>query len=133
MWGDCADININPLIMLQKKIIRLITHSSYLAHTSPLFYKKGILKIRDIYKYVLGVYIFNRKALLEYPLHSYNTRNRDLAIPSFQRLVLCERSLSCNGPRLWNTLPEEIKNSSSLATFKRNLKLYYVGGYSVEG
>ena len=130
LWGDSADININPLIMLQKKIIRLITCSSYLAHTMPLFRKTKILNIRDIYKYVLGVYVFSRRALIEYPMHDYNTRNRNIAIPSFQRLVVCERSLSFDGPKLWNSLPEDIKNCNSIASFKRNLKLHFVSKYS---
>ena len=125
LWGDSADIYVNHLLLLQKKIIRLITCSSYLAHTGPLFHRTGILTIRDVYKFVLGCYMFGRKNLLQYPVHSYNTRNKNIAIPSFQRLALSERSLSCSGPKLWNSLPEEIRNCNSVANFKRSPKAVF--------
>ena len=46
LWGFEID-NIYPL---QKKAIRLLTNSHYIAHTEPLFKKENILKIEDIFK-----------------------------------------------------------------------------------
>ena len=37
-----------------------------------------------------------------------------------------EHSLSYRGPKLWNTLHNEIKNASSLNTFKGLLKIYLI-------
>ena len=37
VWGSTFKTHLNPIIILQKKIIRLITNSPYLAHTRPLF------------------------------------------------------------------------------------------------
>ena len=36
--------------LLQKKAIRLITNSSYTAHTTPLFIELGLLKVQDMFK-----------------------------------------------------------------------------------
>ena len=36
--------------LLQKKTIRLITNSSYTAHTTPLFIELGLLKVQDMFK-----------------------------------------------------------------------------------
>ena len=46
LWGFEAD----KLFKLQKKAIRIITKSPYLAHTEPLFKKEKLLKIEDIFK-----------------------------------------------------------------------------------
>ena len=35
---------------LQKKAIRLVTNSSYIAHTIPLFVEEKLLKVQDIFK-----------------------------------------------------------------------------------
>ena len=35
---------------LQKKAIRLITNSSYIAHTTPLFVEEKLLKVQEIFK-----------------------------------------------------------------------------------
>ena len=36
--------------LLQKRAIRLITNSSYTAHTTPLFIELGLLKVQDMFK-----------------------------------------------------------------------------------
>ena len=55
LWGDSAYIHLEPLILVQKKIIRIVTRSEYLAHTAPLFKRTQILPIKKIYKYFLGI------------------------------------------------------------------------------
>ena len=37
IWGGAADIYIQPLFILQKRIIRIITSLNFLDHNSPLF------------------------------------------------------------------------------------------------
>lgn len=131
IWGDSANIHLHPLIMLQKKIIRVITLSDYLAHTPPLFYQTEILAFNDIYRYTLGTYMFkqHQNDTIGYPIHNYNTRNLRNAVPTFQRLAICQRSLSSNGPRLWNSIPLSIRNSSTITAFKRNYKHYLINSY----
>ena len=38
IWGNAVNIYLDPLIKLQKKIIKVITFSQYLAHTNDLFF-----------------------------------------------------------------------------------------------
>ena len=45
VWGT----NINRLSVLQKKAIRIITNSEYLAHTEPHFKQLRLLKVEDIF------------------------------------------------------------------------------------
>ena len=46
-----SNSNINKLFKLQKKAIRIITNSSYNAHTLPLFYQHKILPLTKIFLY----------------------------------------------------------------------------------
>ncbi|ELT99035.1 hypothetical protein CAPTEDRAFT_212468 [Capitella teleta] len=49
VWGAAADAYIKPSILLQKKIVRIITLSYYRAHSDPVFTELKIAKFNDIY------------------------------------------------------------------------------------
>ena len=51
-WGGCALQHLDRLLLIQKKIVRLITKETYLAHTNPLFYRTSILKVDDLFFYL---------------------------------------------------------------------------------
>lgn len=125
-WGGSSDIHLQPLLLLQKKIIRTITSSNYLDHTDPLFHRTKILKIPDIYLLQLGIYMFklSRSEGITFPNHSYDTRHCNDALPTFQRLAACQRSLEFSGPQCWNSIPLPIKSCGSLNSFKRLYKMH---------
>ena len=70
VWGSAFDTNLNKLIVLQKKIVRMMTFNENpigirgpSAHTSPLFNELSILKLKDIYDLQLLRFVhdcFNR-------------------------------------------------------------------------
>ena len=131
VWGGASEIYLEPLALLQKKIIRIITSSDFLAHSDPLFYQTKILRLRDIYRYCLGIHMFrrHREGDIAYPSHHYETRTRNLAIPQFQRLAQCQRSLCYNGPVCWNGIPLAIRSATSLSLFKKRYKDYLLTAY----
>jgi len=47
-----------------------------------------------------------------------------LIVPSVRRSTVGDRAFSVAGPRVWNTLPEEITTSQSLLTFRQQLKTW---------
>ena len=49
VWGSTYQSNLNRIIVLQKKIIRIISKVSFDAHTGVLFKEQEILKFSDIY------------------------------------------------------------------------------------
>ena len=49
---------LNSLVLLQKRIIRIITGSRRLSHTDPLFRELGLLKLQDVNKFMIGKFIF---------------------------------------------------------------------------
>ena len=42
---------LRKLVLFQKKIVRILTNSDYLAHTKPLFKLTGILELNDLFIY----------------------------------------------------------------------------------
>ena len=61
------------LRILQKKAIRIITHAHYIAYTDPLFSKLKLLKLDDLYKHQLGIFM-NKAANSQLP-DSINRKN----------------------------------------------------------
>ena len=45
VWGSAKYVHLSPILLLQKKNIRLITFSERLAQTEPLFLQLNILPI----------------------------------------------------------------------------------------
>ena len=83
--------------MLQKRLVRIITNSEFLAHTDPLFYNTKILKVKDIYTYLIAIKAYKNNIFnnFNYGKHAHNTRNRNrFAIPNYRRLQITERSLT---------------------------------------
>ena len=55
LWANSNVTNIRKLQLIQKKAIRIITLSHYIAHADPLFSMTKLLKLDDTYTYQLGI------------------------------------------------------------------------------
>ena len=131
IWGSTYSVHLKPLEILQKKIIRLITNSGFTAHTTPLFYELGILKLEDIRRFNVAIYMYsnvNQNESNNIP-HNYSTRHRSNIRTAFNRLTLSQHSMSHVGPQVWNSIPLSLRNISKLSTFKKALKLYFLEQY----
>ena len=42
IWGNASDIHLDALIKIQKKIVRIVSNSAFLAHTDELFKELNI-------------------------------------------------------------------------------------------
>ena len=86
-WG----FKIGRLEKLQKRAVRIITNSSYNAHTDPPFKKLSLLKVKDLFRLnVLKLYYKFRKVNLPVytmsmftyadaaPMHDYNLRKNSV-------------------------------------------------------
>ena len=92
IWGSTCKTILNPLYILQKKFVRLVTFndtfpSEYrpLSHTPPLFQKLNILNIFDIFKIQIGKVVYESlncigpmKKIIKFTraseVHTHNTR-----------------------------------------------------------
>ena len=134
IWGGAFSTHLQPIVLLQKRAIRIISGASYLAHTNDLFYNNKILKFEDMFKFSLAVYFYKNKPSFETYLasHSYPTRNRNNPVPPFERLNICKQSVIFNAIKNWNDLPVSIQQLQSESSFKKHLKSFLLAKYSTQ-
>ena len=130
IWANTYSSHVTPIVTVQKKIIRTLTNSDYLAHTPPLFKQLNLLNIEKIRKYHLAIHFYvNRHALLPQlrSHHHYHTRNHNRPRPEFHSRTIFEKSFMYQSTKLWNELLDNAPNvctAASLTAFKKRLKLY---------
>ena len=87
IWGNAKESYLNPLIKLQKRSVRIITHSHYRSHTEPLFSKLDILPFGTLVQYRISLTMFkfhhgqvpdsiSSIFQLNSDVHSYNTKRK---------------------------------------------------------
>ena len=131
VWGSTFSSHLHPLRMLQKRVIRIINGAQFLDHTNELFLRNSILKFDDVNYYLVAIFMFKNQDLpMFYRNHEHNTRNANFPNSQFQRLTLTQHSIYFTGPVVWNSLPLNVKNSSSLDQFKILLKNYLISRYA---
>ena len=125
--------NLKRLVTLQTRAVRTISRSAFDAQTEPIFKSLKLLKFENIVSLQVAkiMYLYKNGQLPESfinmfftgeEIHNYNTRNK-----FFFRLLSCSTnvrkfSLRFQGPKIFNTINDEIKNSLNLKEFTSKLK-----------
>ena len=134
IWGSTFETYFHRIIILQKRIVRTVNHSSWFAHTADIFRKLNLMNFSDLYFYFSTVYMFKTLKMNYNPYlleniekcsvaHNYPVRtNYKLRLPFF-RISRCQRSLLYCGSKNWNDLPNHLRNILTLNSFKVNLKI----------
>jgi len=78
IWGDAASTHLNKFLLLQKRAVRILTSSDYLAHTDGLLQELPIMKIRDLYEFSCCMYVFTPENQYEINHSIDRTRNCEL-------------------------------------------------------
>ena len=135
LYSGISQANLNKLQRIQNSLARVITNTSKYQHITPTLKKLHWLPIKQRIDYKLCLltyktltnqqptYLYNS---LPFPSHSVSTRSSDslvLSIP-YVRSSLGKRAFSVIGPRLWNSLPPDTRNSNSLPNFRSRLKTH---------
>ena len=58
VWGAAAEIHLNKIHILQKKIIRIISGVRPRTHTKPFFDEFKVLTVHQLYNYYVGVFMY---------------------------------------------------------------------------
>ena len=105
-WGFTYQTYINKIFTIQKKAMRIITHSPFQCHSSPLFKKTNNLNIFQIIKYYASIFmfkklnstvpnVFQQNRFLSYSYHIYETRNNlSIRTPLFKLQFLKNQYLT---------------------------------------
>lgn len=140
-WGGAPSTMIEPLKVIQRKIIRLMTHSDFQAPTTPLFSQLNILKLEDVYTLNLSLIfhkIHNNKIVGQHHLinikdiHSHNTRlsHNNNYFTNYQKTNIGLSTYSAAGNKIWSSLSADIK-SMSYTGFKNKIKKMLIESYAV--
>ena len=135
VWANTYPTRLEKLFKLQKKILRVITFSSYTATSLPLFKKLHILNIHQINDLLISSFSFslNNSILPSYfddfcienfKVHSYNTRGSKQLHMTFNRTNYGKFSTREKIIKIWNEIPKTIKCSASLKIFKTKIKQF---------
>ena len=102
--------HLRPLLLSQKKIIRIMTFSTYYAHTDPLFKDLNILTIDKLVVHKIGIAMYqinnglfpsvlNELYKKNNVIHDHNTRTKDMF-----HVSLGTQTFSTVSARIWNAL-----------------------------
>ena len=61
LWGCASQTTLHKLLIVQKRAVRIITNSQYLASSAPLFVRLKLLKISDINTFLTSQYMYKVK------------------------------------------------------------------------
>ena len=132
IWGCTNDLIINPLFLLQKRIIRIITFSHYLAHTNNLFIDLHILPFKKLVHYRIGILMYKcyfqnvpnvikSMFLFNHDVHNYYTRNRNLLHVPMAQTEIVYRTFKHQGVYIWNDILIHIDVNVSFVILKKIL------------
>jgi hypothetical protein len=140
VWGGASLTALYKLTVLQKRAIRLITYSGYRAPSSPLFKQLRILKLNDINKLQIVMFMYKSKysllprscskfVSLDLIASHYNLRRENEFVVIKFRSEIRKKCISVIGPDLWNSLKDSLKNLSSISIFKSHIIDSFVEEY----
>lgn len=140
LWGSARQTVLRPIELMQKKALRLITNSQYNTHTDPLFKAQNILKVKDLHDVQVNkfMYQYQNNSLPEtlsnlftnnHIIHNHATRHSNDPHIMHRRTTLAAQSIIHKGPKLWQSIEQNTKESKTIHTFSRKLKKSIIGKY----
>ena len=135
IWGNTCTTYLQPLRILQKRVIRMLSNVRSKEHTAPLFNQLGILNIDKLYSFTVCQFmfkyhkgdlldVFNDMFSYNCNIHDHNTRmSTGIHIPVI-RLNIAKRFIRYSGAILWNRIIGKIYINRTIYTFKRQLKRF---------
>ena len=127
---------LRRLQQVQNSAARVVKRSPYHSHTSPILRDLHWLPInqRIMFKTLCQVYKCVSGSAPSYLIELLRTYKPERDLRSSTQLFLHvprqntkrfgERSFACAGPKLWNNIPERLRRSPSMQSFKSDLKTF---------
>lgn len=112
---------VKLIFQLDKKHSTLDLYTNVINNTLPII---GIVYL-SMLSFIKKSLIYSNELLPKYELNTNLTRlNGTLKVDRFKRKNRAGNETSCLGVKLFNQLPEEIRNLTSLKVFKKRVKIY---------
>ena len=148
-WGNAASKYLQKVQVQQNYILKIVTNTLFFKTKSlPLYSQLKLLKVHNVYslEVLKFVYKYKKKILPKCfdkyylpasQIHDYSTRfaldHNWAAAPLFHKNIT-QRSIKFEGYKIWNNLPDEIKNKFYLSfdNFFKKVKVYLSYKQSVD-
>jgi len=144
LYGNVSDCALEPLVKLQKKIVRNVAGAGFRSHTNPIYADLGFLKFHDLIAYGRKVMAYKTW----YEIAPINFREgyekvdnprinmRSTSHRNFKQHI-CQKKHWEVAPcyslvREWNGTCESLKSIKKLNAFKKILIKTYLDGYNRE-
>ena len=119
-WGK--DSMMQNIFVVQKRLIRIIKNMNYLESCRSVFRKMGVMTSYAVYIYECLMFFIRYKDLFGNKTnHGYETRTVDYNYIA-HRLTLTEKSPLYMCVKLFNVLPNQIKQINTIKKFKMEIK-----------
>ena len=137
IWDNCQDYNKDKLEKINIEAARIVTGATKLVGLGSLYAECGWEKLEtrreqhkltQLYKMLKDLtpeYLQNLIPPLHAQRHAYNTRHSHNIVNLNCRTTHHLNSFLPSTIRLWNNLPDRIKNLDNITAFKRELKACY--------
>lgn len=125
-WGGVANTHLKQLETLQKRFLKIMLSKERTYPSNLLYSEANILDLRQLYILSVSIKQFKTKDNLCYVDHPHKTRHKvkvSVKTPIATKSIT-QKSYAFLAPRLYNYLPDEIKNIKNLNLFKKKIKLF---------
>ena len=137
IWASNYAVNLRPLLILQKKFLRVALCLPYNSHTDIIFKKFKLLKVHQMNLFHAGIFMYK----LDHHMlpasfgcmfskvssfHSYNIRSSRDYRTAFAKSNVKRRSIICLGPTVYSMIPVHISGQSNIYSFKRLYKQFLI-------
>lgn len=133
VWGSGKSIAFRRLERSQKRAVRAVVFANRRTHTAPIFKQLNVLTIVKINKLQTASFVFKAINKLlpsqfanfftpNYLVHNHYTRQK-FKLHSVPHRINCRtNSIRILGSKLWNSLNNELRTSSTVKSFQRQYK-----------
>ena len=114
IWGRAPNIIFVKCALLQKRVLRIISHAGFKCHTQPLFCRYKILNTYQVNKCLCCVLMYKHKTgILPHIYSSYHhpaySQHKTIKYYTEYEIEFCQTSTRQNtiayvGPNMWNNI-----------------------------
>ena len=142
VWGKTYRSNLDGIITLQKRVIRILAGVHPLTHTEPIFSRLKILKFFDLVDYIIGIFmykvyhrdvpkIFETYYTENRNIHDHDTRQINYIHIAHADTNRRDMSMRFQGGKVWNLIVKhKIPYNESIYMFKREYKSFLLSCYT---
>ena len=140
LYGTACKRFLKRLQSMQNMLLKTLARKQFRYDTIKLHDELELLQISEIHKFSICMFVYKHKmGMLPSIFKDYFNLNRDFrdrttrqdnnlyAIKS--RTIQGSKTVQYIGARYWNNLPDNIKKTTYLSTFKKSCKRHYLFSY----